>query len=200
MTQRVAAETTEMMWQAVHHPHAEDENERNGQPDERDGKPSVGRRQLDLARLLSAIQAHEIAEIDAVAAYRELASTATDPVIVSLLRMLLEDEEHHHRILRGIGMNLSGLAHGAGEQRMFPRAGSPPGSVEMLRQFARQERDGSNELRKLACDAPELLDGLFALLLNLIAIDGAKHELILRFVVQELEGAGKPKLESGSLA
>jgi hypothetical protein len=200
MTHGVAAETTEMMWQAVRHPHAEDQNERNSQPAERDGEPNMERRQVDLARLVSAIQAHEIAEIDAVAAYRELASTATDPVIASLLRMLLADEEHHHRVLRGIGMNLAGLVGGTPEQRMFPRAGTPAGSVEMLRQFARQERDGSQELRKLAREAPELFDGLFALLLNLIAIDGAKHELILRFVVQELEAASELKLEPGGQA
>jgi hypothetical protein len=200
MTQGAVPETTEMMWQAVHHPHAEDEKEGNTQPAERDGKQNTERRQVDLARLLSAIQAHEIAEIDAVAAYRALASTATDPVIASLLRMLLADEEHHHRVLRGIGMNLTGLVGGTHEQRMFPRAGTPPASVEMLRQFACQERDGSEELRKLAREAPELFDGLFALLLNLIAIDGAKHELILRFVVQELEAACELKLEPGGQA
>jgi len=195
MTQAVA---TEMMWQAVHHPH--------------EGDGALGGRQLsgpadeetvgtiarpNLARLLAAIEAHEIAEIDAVAAYRELASTATDPVVRSLLRMLLEDEKHHHRVLSGIGMNLRGLASGAHEQRMFPRAGTLPGSLEMLRRFARQEREGADELRRLAGEAPELFDGLFALLLNLIAMDGAKHELILRFVAQELQAANDLTLEPG---
>ena len=111
--------------------------------------------------------------------------------------MLLEDEEHHHRVLSGIGMNLRGLGSGAHEQRMLPRAGTPTGSIDMLRRFARQEREGADELRRLAGEAPELFDGLFALLLNLIAMDGAKHELILRFVVQELQAACGLTLEPG---
>jgi hypothetical protein len=170
--------STEMTWQAVRDPH--------------DGDAIVERSdtQANLVRLVSAVEAHEIAELDAVAVYRELARAARDPVIGSLLRVLLDDEEHHHRVLNGIGMSLRGLASGTRERRMLPCDEPTSASLELLRRFARQEREGGDELRSLAREAPELFDGLFALLLNLMAIDSAKHELILRFVVRELEAAG----------
>lgn len=143
-----------------------------------------------LGRLLGAIQAHEIAEIDALGVYRELARKSTDPVIASLLRVLLEDEEHHHRILRAIAMNLRAVASGASARSLPPRDPAAAEAIDVLRCFARQESDGADELRRLANQGNQLFGGLFALLLNLMAMDSMKHHMILRFIVQELESAG----------
>ena len=183
-------QTSQMIWQAVHHPHAgEDVTQKGILASGGEDQEANLATEPNVARLLAAIQAHEIAELDAVAAYRELAHSASDPVIASLLRVLLGDEEHHHRVLGAIGMNLRALASGAREPRMLPRRAQSPASVEMLRGFARQEQDGAVQLRALAREGRDLFDGLFTLLLNLIAMDSAKHELILRFVVRELEAA-----------
>ena len=71
---------------------------------------------------------------------------------------------------------------------MPPRPGQPE-ALEQLRQLASLERQGVNDLRVLADQAPDLLRGLFSLLLRLVALDGEKHELILRYVIEELESA-----------
>ena len=61
--------------------------------------------------------------------------------------------------------------------------------IEPLRDYIQKEREAAAELRALAHEAPDLFGGLFSLLLELIALDGEKHQLILRFVVKELEAA-----------
>src|SRR6266542_2876623 len=123
------------------------------------------------AWFISALQSHEIAELDAIALYRDLAARATDPVIGGLLRILLQDEERHHGILQAIGMD-SRLAGGRYRYES-PRRQDPETarSVDLLRNFARQEHDGATELKALACQAPELVGEVLSLLLELMAMD-----------------------------
>src|SRR6266545_4658733 len=73
--------------------------------------PATATEDLRGAWFISGLQSHEIAELDAIALYRDLAARATDPVIGGLLRILLQDEERHHGILQAIGMD-SRLAGG----------------------------------------------------------------------------------------
>ncbi len=141
-----------------------------------------------LARLIGVVQSHEIAEMDAIAVYGDLACRASDPVIGGLLRVLLQDEEHHHRILRAIGMDLRAVASGAAHHTPRPRDAATADSVDLLRAFARQEGDGAEELRRLANQAPDLLGGLFSLLLQVMAMDSVKHQKILTFIAHELPG------------
>ncbi len=139
------------------------------------------------AWFISAIQSHEIAELDAIALYRDLAARATDPVIAGLLRVLLQDEERHHGILQAIGMD-SRLAGGRDRYASPRRQDAETGqSVDLLRNFARQERDGATELKRMANQAPQLVGEVFSLLLELMAMDSMKHEKILSFIVRELE-------------
>jgi hypothetical protein len=155
------------------------------------GEPIAQRPQHDLDRLLAAIQSHEGSEIDAVDAYRNLAREASDPVIRSLLHILVQDEEHHHRVLRAIAMELRAVVSTGGrELDVLPRA-VEGGTTDSLRMLARREREGVTELRDLAKEAPTLLGGLFSLLLGLMALDSEKHELILLYVLKELEAAGR---------
>jgi len=126
--------------------------------------------------------------MDAIAVYRDLAGRATDPVIAGLLHALLQDEEHHHRILRALGMDLRAVAGGASGRAPRPRDPRAQESLGLLQAFARQEQEGAEELRRLANQAPQLLGGLYALLLQLMAMDSQKHHLILRFIVDELTG------------
>ena len=149
--------------------------------------PVTATADLKGAWFISAIQSHEIAELDAIALYRDLAVRATDPVIAGLLRVLLQDEERHHGILQAIGMD-SRLAGGRyryeSPKRQDPETAQ---SVDLLRNFARQERDGATELKRLAFQAPELVGDVFSLLLELMAMDSMKHEKVLSFIVRELE-------------
>jgi hypothetical protein len=186
---------TQMVWQATHHPHTGEATPPGKELVPLIGEPIAIRPSPDLDRLLTAMQAHEIEEMDAVVAYRDLARDTADPVVRSLLRMLVQDEEHHHRVFRAIAMDLRAVAASGGREMRLPPRGVPTEAVGLLRQYARQEREGTEELRALAHQAPGLMGGLFSVLLGLIALDGEKHELILRFVVKELEEArpGQPE-------
>jgi hypothetical protein len=184
---------TEMIWQATHHPHADEVTPPGTELAPIAGEPMALRSHPDLERLLTAIQRHEIEELDAVTAYRDLTYHATDPVIRSLMHMLVADEEHHHRVLNAIAMELRALASSAGREMQIPPRDMGAATLEQVRKLAAQEGAGVRELRALANQTPSLLGGLFALLLGLIALDGEKHELILRYVVKELEAADESR-------
>jgi hypothetical protein len=180
---------TQMIWQATHHAHAGETTPPGMDVVPFAGEPIAVRPSPDLDRLLAAIQTHEIEEIDAVDVYRDLARETADPVIRGLLLMLVEDEEHHHRVFRAMAMSLTAIATSGGPEINLPPRGVPTEAIEPLRDYANKEREGVNKLRALAFQAPELFGGLFSLLLQLVALDGEKHEFILRFVVKELETA-----------
>lgn len=182
-------EMTQMVWQATEHLHTGEPTPPGTELVPLVGEPIAIRPSPDLDRLLTAIQAHEIEEIDAVVAYRDLARETADPVVRSLLRMLVEDEEHHHRVFRAIAADIRAVAVSGGREIRLPPRGVPTEAVGLLRQYARQEREGTEELRALARQAPGLMGGVFSVLLGLIALDGEKHELILRFVLKESEEA-----------
>jgi hypothetical protein len=186
---------TQMVWQATHHSHTGETTPPGTDLVPLLGEPIAFRSHTDLEALLTAIQTHEVSEIVAVAAYRDLARDAADPVIRSLMRMLVSDEEHHHRVLRAIAMELRAVTSTGGREMILPPRGEQAETIESLRELASQEREGVRELRSLADQAPGLLGGLFSLLLGLIALDSEKHELILRYVVKELEGARQQQPE-----
>jgi len=178
-----------MTWQASHHEHTGETTPPGTEMVPMIGEPIAIRPDPDLDRLLATAQRHEVSETGAVAAYRALARNATDPVIRGLLRMLVQDEEHHHRVLSVIGTELRTLANAGGRELDMPPRPGQPEALEQFRELASMERQGVKELRVLADQAPNLLRGLFSLLLRLIALDGEKHELILRHVIEELESA-----------
>jgi hypothetical protein len=180
---------TQMIWQATHHPHTDEVTPTSNELIPTTGEPIALRGHPDLDRLLAVIQRHEIEELDAVEAYRGLARSATDPVIRSLMHMLVEDEEHHHRVLNAIAMELRALASSGGRELQVPPRDMGAATLEQLQELAAHEGAGVRDLQALAAQTPSLLGGLFSLLLGLIALDGAKHELILRYVVRELETA-----------
>ncbi len=181
---------TQMIWQAEHHEHTGETTPPGKDMVPNVGEPIAARAQSDLDRLLSAVQGHEVSETEAIAAYRSLAREATDPVVRGLFHMLAQDEEHHHRVLSVIGMELRTLATAGIRPLDMPPRPTEPAVREQLRELASMEREGTKELRLLADQAPTLLRGLVSLLLQLIALDSEKHELILRYVIKELESAG----------
>jgi hypothetical protein len=181
---------TQMIWQAAHHQKTGETTPPGTEIAPIIGEPIAARPQPDLDRLLSAVQQHETSEGDAVAAYRALALKASDPVLGSLLRMLVQDEEHHHRVLSVIGTELRTLVYTGVRPLDLPPRAVDPVVVDELRELATMEREGTKELRLLAEQSPTLLRGLAQLVLQLMALDSEKHELILEYVIKELQLAG----------
>src|ERR1700674_5007089 len=56
--------------------------------------------------LLEAVERHALAEQDALAQYAFVAEESGDPVIALVMRLILEDEERHHGLLRRIEVTL----------------------------------------------------------------------------------------------
>jgi hypothetical protein len=185
---------TQMIWQAAHHEQTGETTTPGPEIVPIVGEPIAARPHHDLDRLLSAVQEHEVSEIDAVAAYRALATDAPDPVVRGLLRMLVQDEEHHHRVLSAIGIELRTLANTGVRPLDLPPRPVEPEVVKKLRDLASMESEGAKDLLLLADQSPTLLRGLASLFLHLIALDSEKHELILQYVARELESAGGQSL------
>jgi hypothetical protein len=56
--------------------------------------------------ILEAIERHARAEQDALAEYAFVAEASADPVVALVMRLILEDEERHHGLLRRIETTL----------------------------------------------------------------------------------------------
>ena len=56
--------------------------------------------------LLQTVERHAAAEQDALAEYEFVAEASADPVVALVMRLILEDEERHHGLLRRIEVTL----------------------------------------------------------------------------------------------
>src|SRR5207249_5749264 len=65
-----------------------------------------GPRRGTIEWLLEAVERHASAEQDALAEYEFVAQASADPVIALVMRLILEDEERHHGLLRRIEVTL----------------------------------------------------------------------------------------------
>ena len=56
--------------------------------------------------LLKAVEQHATAEAEALGQYEQLAEASGDPVVALVMRLILEDEERHHGLLKRIEASL----------------------------------------------------------------------------------------------
>ncbi len=147
---------------------------------------------LSEERLLHAVETHTELEAESLAAYRHLADTSPDPVVRILLRLILEDEVRHHgllqRIVASLGDSLDWTQSGeALPADLPPRNAETVRTMEAIRLCIRHERESHREQRRFARQVSKLHGGLFALLLEYMALDSKKHEEVLRFVLRRLQ-------------
>jgi hypothetical protein len=144
-----------------------------------------------IRRLLEVVQAHARAEAESLGTYVRLATTAGDPVVALVMRLILEDEERHHGLLGGIASSLrdallwrpstEGLPSGA-----LPSAPAPADLECLARGLVKEEVAGAQLLHELAWRDKGINGGLDSLLLEMMALDSQKHALMLRFVCRRL--------------
>ncbi len=145
-------------------------------------------------QLRRVIRGHMANEERSLEEYKALRDRTGDPMIASLMREVLTDEEHHHAMLNRLAEQF--------EYEMEPKldgapiSAGPPhkmagfnGAIETVKTLARHERDGARKLRGVAKANAEVHHGLFSLLLETMAMDSLKHERILRFVARRMEEA-----------
>ena len=142
--------------------------------------------------LLEAVERHARAEQDALDEYAFVAEASADPVIALVMRLILEDEERHHGLLRRIEATLrdaldwthspSALPVSAVPQQPVPRD-----LVAITRGLVQEEHSGARMMRDLAQREKGIDAGLHSLLLEMMAMDSEKHARLLQFVQQRLE-------------
>jgi len=136
--------------------------------------------------LLHAVEAHVEAEAGSINAYQDLLARSTDSMVSMVLRLVLNDEEHHHTALRQIAAMVRATPT---EARLPAEAPAQPFSeadVGVLERAIDDEVTGAQRLRQVAVAHPDAFEGLVPLLLELMAKDSEKHADLLRFALRRV--------------
>jgi rubrerythrin len=150
--------------------------------------------------LLNAVERHASAEQDALDQYEFIGTASGDPVIALVMRLILEDEERHHGLLKRIESSLRDALNWTDSPDSLPRSATPqyPVGAELAvatRALIEEERTGAHYLRGLAHLEKEIDSGLHSLLLEMMAMDSDKHARLLQFVHERL--AARARAEDG---
>ncbi len=137
------------------------------------------------ARVLETLRRHDEHEDELLAAYRRLAEQSDDEGIRYLCELIIDDEQHHHRVIADMANRIDAWIKGsdgtAGTPLLAPRVDRS--LLEDTRQLIASEREDAKELRALQKElryAPAT--SLLPLLVKLMLHDTAKHVEILRFI------------------
>ncbi|MGH9047557.1 MAG: hypothetical protein ACRDVW_09645, partial [Acidimicrobiales bacterium] len=146
--------------------------------------------------LYSHLSEHVASEADLIAAYRELAEAPDTPDAARyLIRIVLEDEERHHRLFREMIIALgNGIAwaYDPGAVPNLPVAQGFPALEEVTDQFLAAERDDQKQLQQLRKELrPFRATRMWSLLVELMEHDTAKHIEVLTFIRSNI--ARRPK-------
>jgi rubrerythrin len=147
-------------------------------------------------RLLNAIERHASLEADALGEYEHLAKASGDPVIALVMRLILEDEERHHGLLKRISSTLRDALNWTYSTEALPRPTAATADTEedlpaLARALIDEEKTGAQALRGLAHREKGLGSGLDSLLLEMMAMDSEKHARLLTFVQRRLEARAR---------
>lgn len=163
-----------------------------GMPFEHEALPRVS----PIEALEEAFEAQQVTKAASVAAYRALVKRNHDPIVAQLLQLVLEDQERHRNLLQRMSATLRDVLNWTRSPEAIPMgpAAADDSAYELLvaaRARLCEERENGQQLRQLAKRDKKLYDGLFKVLLEMMAADAEEHESILRFVVQRLEAAAE---------
>jgi rubrerythrin len=141
--------------------------------------------------LLDAVERHASAESEALGQYEYLASASNDPVIALVMRIIVEDEERHHGLLRRIESSLRDALNWTHSSDSLPDAGNPQHPVAsdlagLARELIDEEHTSARLMRELAHKERNVSSGLHSLLLEMMAMDSDKHARLLQFVRERL--------------
>lgn len=146
-------------------------------------------------RLIRGLEAHVADEAHDIAACEDLARRAGDPIVRFLLGLIVQDEQHHHAVMRSMINRLreeTDFTDTPGDT-LIPRAGMREPIADAteiaagLRALMRDEHEGARHVRHLARQDPGAHGGLYPLLLETIARDSEKHATILQFILRYIE-------------
>lgn len=147
---------------------------------------------IEVERLLAAVEAHIAAESDTLPEYERLGRETGDPIVELLMRLILEDETHHHGLLQRIAASLRDALYWSHSPEALPPGHLPAAkrtrqAVVDARALIQEELDGARKLRQIAHDQRAVSGGLVSILLEAMAHDSEKHAKLLQFVQKRLE-------------
>jgi rubrerythrin len=165
-------------------------------------KPLFGQRPGTVEWLLNAVERHATAEKDALEQYEYIGTASADPVIALVMRLILEDEERHHGLLKRMEASLGDALNWTHTPSALPETSIPRRAVASelattTRALINEENTGARYLRKLANEEKGIDAGLHSLLLQMMATDSEKHARLLKFVHDRL--AKRARTEDGPL-
>jgi hypothetical protein len=141
--------------------------------------------------LLNAVEHHASAEADALIQYEELAEASGDPIIALVMRLILDDEQRHHGLLKRIEASLRDALYWSHSPASLPTSSTPhkPRRTDLAaiaRGLVAEEHGGARKMRELADREKGIGGGLHSLLLEMMAMDSEKHARLLQFVQDRL--------------
>lgn len=142
--------------------------------------------------LLQAVERHAASEADALELYGRIADESGDPVVALVMRLILDDEQRHHSLLKRIESTLRDALDWSHSPSSLPTSSVPqqplPRRLESIaRELVEEERTGARKMRELASKERGIDAGLHSLLLEMMALDSEKHAHLLQYVQRRLE-------------
>jgi len=141
--------------------------------------------------LLNAVEHHASAEADALVQYEQLAESSGDPVVALVMRLILDDEQRHHGLLKRIEASLRDALYWSHSPTSLPASPTPQQPLQtdlaaIARVLVAEEHTGAHKMRELAEHERDISGGLHSLLLEMMAMDSEKHARLLQFVENRL--------------
>jgi hypothetical protein len=140
---------------------------------------------------------HVSSEAELIASYRDLADApATPDAARYLLRLVVEDEQRHHRIIGEIATAIGeGIAwrNDADTVPNMPQGKPIPNLEDVTKRFLAAERADRKQLRSLRKELRPFRDTtMWSLLVEVMELDTEKHIRLLTFVRDHLT-RGQPE-------
>lgn len=157
--------------------------------------PDAGRGEeiSPVERLLNEFEAHEAEEEKVLKEYRKVAAETQNPLIKTLLQLIITDEERHRAIIHSMLSTLRGDLNWTRPEDaitgLYEIGGAQERLIQVTEAFIRLEKEGMQECKELVTESKRYHQGIFTLLLHCIMSDSEKHIDILEFLRKALKQA-----------
>lgn len=143
-------------------------------------------------RLRDRLSAHVEAEREVLSEYASAVETIDAPDVRYLMQLILDDERRHHRIFEEMARSVQAAREWQDLEPQVPNLTGRPLSEEVRALTTRllaAEREDERELKALRRELRSVADTtMWALLVDLMALDTQKHERILAFMLGHADG------------
>jgi rubrerythrin len=145
----------------------------------------------EVERLMNEFEAHESQEARFVQRYKEIAEKTKNPLIKSLLQLIISDEEKHRAITHAMVSTLKGdltwTKQEGALRGLYELREEKEELLDLTEQFIQVEKEGIKEYKDLIKESKGYYRDLFVLLFQSMIRDSEKHVEILEFLRERLK-------------